>query len=304
MRTRARATPRRGRVRWRRLIAATATLLAVIYLSISAFVASALLVPARAPIEKTPAVLGLPFESVEITSRDGTRLAGWFVAAETTERAIVIIHGKDSNRTGTPQFELLGDLHAAGYALLTIDLRAHGESGGRYMTMGAQERWDALAAVEWLHERGFAHIGALGVSLGGASLAEASTLTDHLDALVLDSVFPDATTLVTRRLNEVGTLNWFLPGGKVVMWGLTRSRLGSVRPAIRAGQSRVPLLVIYGTKDGFVPLEEQDDYALANPDATVWIADGAYHTGVYSAYHDEYLRRVTDFFATHLGTAP
>ena len=75
-----------------------------------------------------------------------------------------MLHMLNSNRAAYEP--LIPNLHAAGYSLLNIDMRGHGDSGGAQV-------WDATIAdiqswVGWLEEGG--HLGEAGLAVLGASI--------------------------------------------------------------------------------------------------------------------------------------
>jgi predicted acyl esterase len=86
--------------------------------------------------------------------------------------AVLLLHGLGENRTVmnaiAEQF-----LVPSGYVALSVDARAHGESGGRSTLAGPREVADYAAALAWLRSRpgvSDTKVGALGSSLGGGSL--------------------------------------------------------------------------------------------------------------------------------------
>jgi predicted acyl esterase len=86
--------------------------------------------------------------------------------------AVLALHGLGGNRASmneiAEQF-----LVPHGYAVLTVDARAHGESGGVSTLVGRRERADYAATLSWLRLRpgvSDSRVGALGFSLGGASV--------------------------------------------------------------------------------------------------------------------------------------
>src|SRR5260221_4101644 len=81
----------------------------------------------RRPGELTPADRGLRFEDVAVHSPAG-ELPAWFIPARDGARGpgVVLVHGWESNRDRTlPNAEVL---HAAGYHVLTFDVRGHGDN--------------------------------------------------------------------------------------------------------------------------------------------------------------------------------
>jgi len=93
----------------------------------------------------SPGDLGMGFEDVAFSVRDAAgeaiRLSGWWIPCPASAgRCAILLHGYADAKVGgiawAPLFISLG------YNVLAIDLRAHGDSGGRYSTGGYFERDD------------------------------------------------------------------------------------------------------------------------------------------------------------------
>ena len=70
--------------------------------AISALAAHWLTMPQRHPLAagKTPGDLGVAFVDVRFAAHgDSTEIAGWFIPSAGSRREIVLVHGKDANRT-------------------------------------------------------------------------------------------------------------------------------------------------------------------------------------------------------------
>jgi len=67
---------------------------------------------------------------VDLKSADGTILKGTYFAAAKPGPGVLLFH--QSNRTRESWDELAAQLAAVGIHVLTVDSRAHGESGGKY----------------------------------------------------------------------------------------------------------------------------------------------------------------------------
>ena len=140
----------------------------------------------RAPIERTPAEVGLDYEDVAFKAGDGVDLKGWFIpSGETRGPAVVLVHGWMWNRVGNVAGKVPVDdrdvdflpvtkaLHDAGFGVLLFDLRRHGESeqSRHLVTFGPIEARDFVGAVNYLRSRADVdgqRIGALGISMGGS----------------------------------------------------------------------------------------------------------------------------------------
>ncbi|MCY3831758.1 MAG: alpha/beta fold hydrolase [Chloroflexi bacterium] len=112
-----------------------------------------------------PATAQAPHPEPITLSRDAATLAADFHPAADDAPVILLLHMLNSNRAAWDP--LIPDLRAAGYALLNIDLRGHGDSGGA-------RDWDAAIAdvtagwVGWLGEAG--HLSESGLAIIGGSI--------------------------------------------------------------------------------------------------------------------------------------
>src|SRR5215475_10819911 len=105
-------------------------------------------------------------EDFSVKARDGAMLRGWKVrAAQPTGDWVILFHGVADNRAGVVDHSLI--LLSAGYDVVMMDARTHGESGGAMATYGWIERHDTQDIVDALeaseHPR---HLLALGESMG------------------------------------------------------------------------------------------------------------------------------------------
>ena len=103
-------------------------------------------------------------QTITFTRADASLAADFYPAAKDAP-VILLLHMLNSSRAAWDP--LIPDLHDAGYAILNIDMRGHGESGGT-------RDWDetindvAVGWVGWLSEN--AHIGDEGLAIIGGSI--------------------------------------------------------------------------------------------------------------------------------------
>lgn len=113
-------------------------------------------IPPGPSIEPKPSEFGLAYEDVHFPARnDGLEVAGWFIPKEESQCAVILVHGRYENRASamSGQFpKLAAALYEAGYAVLMIDLRGHGESAPARFDFGIKAQNDVLGAVDWLIE--------------------------------------------------------------------------------------------------------------------------------------------------------
>ena len=166
--------------------------------------------PARVALDDDPGRHGLRYEDVAFASPlDGTLLRGWYIHAERpTGRVLVVAPGIDSNRlAGGITLPLAEALVADGLDVLAFDFRGQGESDGDTLSFGAREQDDVLGAVAAARARGASHVAVLGLSMGSAAAMLAAARSTDIEALVLDSAFPNWEETLRRELRS----GWHLP---------------------------------------------------------------------------------------------
>ena len=145
----------------------------------------------------------LSAEEAPITSSDGVQLASWYIRGRPGAPPIILCHDLGGTRGDLLNAAVI--LNKAGYPLLLLDFRRHGGSGAARSTLGAEERLDVLAAVQYLRGRKEVdgdRIGGWGVGMGAYALALAASETAQMRALALDSLYPDVATQVDRLVRQ------------------------------------------------------------------------------------------------------
>lgn len=189
------------RRKWVRRVLAFITFVVLVWLAFSFTVASRLTRRARprAP-EPVPAVSWGTAEPLTLTTSDGQTLGAWFFPGRADRPAVILLHGNGESRTAClPQAELLA---SAGYPVLSVTLRAHGDSTGERNDIGYSARHDAIAALAWLEaKRPGKPVVVWGRSLGSAAaLFAAPDLGSRVCGYVLECPYRDLRTAVRNRL--------------------------------------------------------------------------------------------------------
>lgn len=258
--------------------------------------------PARAVVGAPPTALNASV--VQIKSGSGSMLRAWFGRGQPGAGAVLLLHGVGDNRRS--MLDRARFLHKAGYTILAPDFQAHGESEGKHITFGARESQDAEAALRFIHtavpgER----VGVIGVSLGGAA-ALLGREPLHVDAMVLESVYPTIEDAVTDRLRVwLGPLGFLGPtlAPHVIEWmgreiGVKAQRL---RPIEHIHQATSPVLFLTGSGDRYTPLSEARAlFEQAPTPKQFWIVDGAGHEDLHAFAPAAYERLIESFFGIWL----
>lgn len=145
-------------------------------------------------------------------------------------------------------------------------------------------------------------IGVLGVSLGASTSILAAADDPDIAAVAADSGYGNLYSVIDKNWTGLSGLPRFLlPGVRLagkLMYGFD---VATVRPidSIRSISPR-PVLLIHGTADSLISVDQAHALKAAYPDANLWIVPEAEHAAAYAANPDEYLRRVSDFFSRSL----
>ena len=210
-----------------------------------------------------PAAVGLSnVETVAFAAADDVTLHGWFLPSTRAPAwfTVVVFNGNAGNRAY--RAELGEALRAIGCAVLLFDYRGFGGSAGTPTEAGLAA--DARAARAYLLARGSGpdRLVYFGESLGTA-VATRLAAEHPPAALILRSPFVS--------MIDLGQLHYpILP----VRW-LLRDRFAAI-DSIQ--QVHSPVLVIAGSRDSIVPLEQSRRlYEAARSPKTLVVVDGADH---------------------------
>jgi fermentation-respiration switch protein FrsA (DUF1100 family) len=241
--------------------------------------------PPQFPYWRDPADAQIYYRNLTLTTDDGVELAAWYIPATEAiapevSPSIILAHGL-MDRKAT-MIQIVPWLHEAGYNVILVDFRGHGESEKLPTTIGREEALDIKAALNWLEAEGVAdRVGGLGMSLGAASLVNAARQDPRLDALVLDSLFAEWGDTDFARDYRLSP-DWLVPGVP--------------RPVDIIKDLHLPLYIIHGTAD--ILTDERHAYRLyeaASEPKLLWINDSGHAWSAWT-YPVEYRQSVLAFF--------
>lgn len=294
---------------WRRqnlaLLAVAALVLALsAYVSVSAVVADRLSKPNRIAVPAGPPAYNLTFEPVDFASKqDEIPLRGWWLPAAGSDKAVILVHGRNGTRAGK-QGELLEQaqfLVKAGYSVFTFDMRAHGESGGGRYSLGPQERWDVRAAIEQVLGRGTkpGRIALLGHSMGAATALLTAADSPEVAAVIADSGYGRLGDLLEKELPRASGLPGFF-NPAVLFLGQTFFGVDVAKATPIDSIERIvprPILFIHSQSDSFVPADQSRRMWAASGEGAelLWLVPGPEHDQVFQKDKAEYARQVVAF---------
>ena len=195
---------------------------------------------------------------VYIRSKDGLKLRARWLPADRAVGSILLFHGYRS--CSIADFSVIIPFyHSLGFNLLLVDQRSHGKSEGKFITFGIKEHDDVLRWIDWHNES----VGNLPVYLGGMSMGAATVLMaagrdlpGNVKGVCADCGFTDPYEIVGRimrsqRIPPFPLLD--IAGIYTKVFAGFGLREYSTLTAMK--NCRIPVLLIHGLSDDFVPCE-------------------------------------------------
>ncbi len=211
-----------------------------------------------------------PFERVYIQSFDGLKLAGRYYHQKDGAPLDICFHGY----RGTPCRDFSGGAAAymdAGHNVLMIEERAHCASAGHTITFGVKERYDCLSWARYAVERFGPDVRIIlsGISMGAATvlMASALDLPANVRGIIADCPFSSPRAIIRKvsaDLKIPPALSWPFLYLAARLFGRFDPNAADATQAVQ--KAKVPILLIHGEDDRFVPVEMSRQIAAAAPE--------------------------------------
>lgn len=209
----------------------------------------------------------VPFEAVSTRADDGIRLAGRYYHFKDNAPVEILMHGYRSCALR----DCGGGHYLAekmGFNALVVDQRAHGGSEGSTITFGVKERQDLLRWIDFVNGR-MAHpqpIILSGLSMGAATVLAASELDlpQNVVAIIADSPYSSPKKIICKVCQDdklPAKLAWPFISLGARLFGRFSPTESSAVEAVK--HAKVPIQLIHGEDDRFVPCQMSRDIASA-----------------------------------------
>ena len=252
-------------------------------------------------------------EDFVVRANDGILLGGWkFKPAHPNGDWVLLLHGRSHNRSVMlPYTEFL---LPAGYSVVMMDARAHGNSGGSMSTYGQIEIFDTREIVKNIEAtEKVGHLFALGESMGAAVSLQSAAFVPQIEGVVAEGSFRNLreVTFDYAGLQQSAFLGktLFRLAALVAIWiAQTQGgfRFEDVSPEKAVAIRSFPVLLICGANDRKIPCRHSAAiFNSAIGPKELWELPAAGHEQAIKTAPAEFQRRVLDFFhsASHLGHA-
>ncbi|MBX7187712.1 MAG: alpha/beta hydrolase [Vicinamibacteria bacterium] len=237
-------------------------------------------------LDVTPEALGLPFEEVLLDAEPGVKVHAWFIRAAKQPAAATILFSHGNAGNIADRLDRVLRWRGLDADFLLYDYRGYGRSTGHPDEEGTY--LDGRAAYDYLvKSRGVdpKHLILMGESLGCA-IAIQLAIERPAGGLVIEAPFAS----IAHMANAIYP---FLPLGLFI-----RTRYLNIEKVPRL---RMPVLVVQGTEDEVIPVEQGKMVFDATPPPRRYLAiDGAHHNDVYVIGAERYRAALSDFIASSL----
>ena len=244
-------------------------------------------------------------QDVYMTSHDGLKLHAYWIPVQNARGTVLLAHGYRS--TFLVDFGLaFAFYHALGMNILVPHQRSHGKSEGQYITFGVKESQDMK---NWIHYHN-QHFGTFQMILSGLSMGASTVLylADHdlpqnVKCIIADCGFTSPKAILDAVYRSVvhapsGPSLWAADLFARIFAGFRLSEKDTREILIHA---KIPVLMIHGKADDFVPSQmTQDGYDLCTGEKEILLVEGAGHGVSCLVDKETYTKRILAFLEKHL----
>ena len=249
--------------------------------------------------------LEVPYEEVSITSHDGLKLTGRYYHVADGAPLEIQCHGYKGNalRDFSGAWQIA---RAAGRNVLLINQRCHGGSQGKTITFGILERQDVMNWIRYANGR-FGNVPILlsGVSMGAATVLMVSgmDLPENVTCVIADCPYDAPSNIIKKVLGQDMGMPVKIVYPLIRLGGMLYGKfnLNADSPVEAVKRARIPILLIHGDDDRFVPHPMSCNiYAAAPEKIEFHTIPGAGHALNYVTDPEGYTEIVNAFTAKYL----
>ncbi len=252
----------------------------------------------KPPFYNHPSELNLNYEEVTIPLKNDFKLEAWYFPAN-SEHTLLLLHGIHLSKPYLIPFAKA--FQELGLSVLLPDLRAHGESDGKWITYGKNEINDIIQIVDWLEkEKNFTKLSMFGISYGSIIGSQAGIkIKNKFHSFVFQSPYTNLDLIIrwtiVKKLGSWAKI--MIPGVRLWVRILAGFWMYDVDVIGACSKLDKPTLFIAAEKDEICPAYETIKcYEASAKPSEIWIIKDAKHNNIHKVAGEHlYFKRIFDF---------
>lgn len=247
----------------------------------------------------------LPKETRQMTNQGLKQVAWYLPAAQETDKTVIVVHGFGQTKARMRPYAYL--FHQLGYNVLMPDNIAHGESEGKIIGYGWNDRLNVIKWAELLvEENPNTQLVFYGLSMGGATVMMASgeeDLPEQTVAIIEDAGYTSVWDELVFQAKDMYNLPAFpllyqVSALSKLRAGFTYGEASSVK---QLQKNTLPVLFIHGDQDNFVPSDMvHTNYEATAGEKSLYIVKGADHSKTFETDVEGYHQAIKSFLDRYL----
>ena len=239
-------------------------------------------------------------EDVKITSFDGLTLRGKYYECKKGAPIEIMFNGY----RGNAERDMSGGV-ARCFALernaLVVNQRSCGESDGNCASFGINESKDCLKWIDFAIDKFGSDVKLIitGISMGGTTvlITAGKTLPKNVLYALADCPFTSARDIISKVIKDMGLPPKLLyPFVKLSAKLFGKFNLDEDSPIESVTHATVPIIILHGDKDEFVPYEMGKQlFEKCSSEKAFFTSKGAVHGLAFPEDQEGYLQAIRDF---------
>ncbi len=237
----------------------------------------------------------------------GNRLCG-IISDPTGYRHLpimVLCHGFSTSKGGRTYVRLEEIFNLRKYSIFRFDFFGHGESEGKFEDITVSEAVDDVkCAIRFVKDLGYRKIGLIGSSFGGLASIITAGQSEDIHVLALKSPVSDYMGLLIARDQDLDIKKW-KEKGSIAVEGVDGQFLRLNYSFFEDAQKmngyqyakniKIPTLLVHGSCDQTVPLDQSRQASHLIPDCRLEIIEGADHIYSDPQHFEKMLELISGF---------
>lgn len=241
----------------------------------------------------------------ETFSFDGLKLSARYYDRN-SNNTIILFHGYRSS--AAHDFSCAVEMYYnMGFNILLVDQRSHGLSEGKLITFGVKESRDVISWIEFLNAKFSPEkIVLSGLSMGATTvlLALKNEMPKNVKCVIADCGFTSPIDIIKKVAKQSFKIDasFYIPIMDFFCKIFGNFSIKNISTVDAIKNINVPILLIHGTNDNFVPCEMSKlAFESANENSKLVLVDGADHGISYLVDTKRVTEELNNFISENLG---